>query len=87
MTLTSSWQTIYTPNYPESYPMNARCRWFVHVPETTILAYNIYGAVEGGYDYLSVCLVIIKILNNNKFIRQFDFYENYNSGIIKTISA
>ena len=54
MTLTSEEQHIYTPNYPEPYPLSTSCAWYVHVPVDSYVRFRVVGEVEKYYDYLEV---------------------------------
>merc|ERR1719376_465188 len=51
MTLTSEEQHIYTPNYPQSYPNNAKCVWYIDVPEDSYTRFTISGKADA-YDPL-----------------------------------
>lgn len=35
--ITSTGQTIETPNYPSNYPVGTTCTWQIHVPATKLL--------------------------------------------------
>jgi len=53
--LTSSWQNISTPNWPNNYPNNARCEWRFSVSEPNLVEMIIHrGNTEDCCDYIEV---------------------------------
>ena len=49
-------QRLRTPNYPEKYPPDAYCKWYIDVTEDCWIKFTINGKVEREYDYLKVLL-------------------------------
>jgi len=53
-TATFEYQHIYTPNYPNGYPPNSECSWYINVPQHCYMIFVVNGWVEDGYDYLKI---------------------------------
>merc|ERR1719354_835865 len=49
-------QRLRTPNYPEKYPPDAYCKWYIDVTEDCWIKFTINGKVEREYDYLKVSI-------------------------------